>query len=407
MLTISPINQYNKFDVKKLALNNNLSSEDCTSQITHACPIYPTFCGYTPDLGNTLIINQIANIIKSEAVKKIAIAAHSFPDGDAIGSMLALKRMIEKSTGKKPDAFILYPLPHNIKFIDPNNEINVIKDLFPNQEGGNTREVAKELLRNFGKYDLVLAVDTSNISLFDKEIQLGILEPSKRVIKIDHHPAPKGDDKEFNYGNINFVDSKKESAAQVIMQFAKPLGLKIDDIGNNISDPLSLGIITDSVQFKAARGQEIFADVSTLSKTSRINSIIEKSSQFLPEEFTAFRKIISEKIQFSDDGEIAFFIIKKNELKAATKNVIIETLRELSVNSKIKYYFSVTEHVDVTSPFYTASVRSKDKPIIQEIRELGGGGHDYACGIKTTNYESAEAFALQILQTLQQIKNSQ
>lgn len=410
MLKITP--QYNVYK-NRLDINTNNKSNNESKFIGMAKPInlnhqvsannMLSFEGYAPSAKNRYMIKKIVDLVKSEEIKKIALLSHVGHDGDKIGSMLGLKNIIKKATNKKADAFILNPLPLNTAFIDPKKEIKVIKNIFEGPEKPQLQlsVTPEQIRRKFGDYDLVIVTDTALKSLIDKELKESILDHAKMTAKIDHHPHREGMKAEdFRYGDINLIDPSQESASQIIMQFVKPFGLAAN---SKISDPISMGMITDSGQFAYARGKNIFKDASLLSKTSDLKKIAELVKKLDHNEFQLYKTMMN-SIKFNNDGEIAYFITDQANVKSPIKSVVVAVLDQISKIHGVKYYFSVIKNSPESGKI-CSSIRSMDKPIGELAEELGGGGHDYVCGLSKKE-ENAERFANEVLTKLIELKNS-
>ncbi|MDD4187987.1 MAG: DHH family phosphoesterase [Bacilli bacterium] len=158
-------------------------------------------------------LKQIYNeIIKAN---NVLILTHQNPDGDAIGSMMAMKTIIEK-----------LDIPVDAVITDKFNFINKV----PN---------ANKLLTETNKtYDLMIIVDT-----YTKQ-RLGHLsnlyDDSKKVIVLDHHPVEK------EIENVNYIDSTAASATTVIYDLIKENNIAID---YNLAFYLYLGLLTDTGGF--------------------------------------------------------------------------------------------------------------------------------------------------------------
>ncbi len=167
------------------------------------------------------IYKQIEQYIKES--NHILLSLHNGPDGDSVGSNLAMYEYLV-SIGK---------------------EVDLIKgeSVLPNYLSGLPlfdKIVPKSIDElDISQYDLFLALDSSTL----KQISNDHFSPPKnlKIIVIDHH---KSND---NYGIINCVDTKKVSASEIVAKyllFAKKK-LSYDQAAN-----LMVGIYHDSGGFK-------------------------------------------------------------------------------------------------------------------------------------------------------------
>lgn len=371
--------------------NNNKARATRQSTVLSNNADQLTFTGYKPDKANKKIIKQISKLIKDKKMQRICIVSHIQPDGDAFGSKMALKHIIEEATDKRADVISAGKIPPSFKFIDPHHEIRTAEDY--------------KKFQIPDKYDLVLALDGGDLSRFDETVQ-DIMKAAKKVVKIDHHPInTEIDPKQVNFGNINLVDDKKESASLLIMQFVKPLGLKLKQVTSKISDAITLGVLTDTADLRKTKGEKaLFEDISELSKTSNVGKILEKINKQSISDFQGYSKLLN-YVNYNEDKDIAYFVMDgaiPKEVKQASK----EVLGEISSLNEVKYSFYVNEKISPDGKVaVSASIRSNDKPILKEVSKIGGGGHDYACGYFTTEKSKDEVTAL-ILKTLNLIKNN-
>lgn len=401
MLTVTPSSINNNYihtyrrciNNKSSNYTNNISNNLNTNpMIYNYMPI--NFKGYSPSACNKKLINNIIDIVKSDSMKNIVVVTHDGPDGDAIGSAIAAKRLFEKATGKAIKFITSRKLSDSYSFISKEGEVEIVKN----------HKDKKEFFKSIGNPDLIISVDVSNTKLFNKDIYENVIKHASNIIKIDHHDVPT--DKtlvnEYNFGNINLVDANKESAAQIIMEFVEPLGIKPDE---NISDPISLGLITDSGSFKYIKNSSAFyKDASELAETSNLKEIMNSTNAISLGNFKAMSAILNNEIRLNDEGDIAYFIFDTSKYEnCRAKEVTINVFDKLSQLKGLKYYFAVTRNPEY--PDLTASIRSVKTPIVDKIKELGGGGHECACGLKMSNV-TPEEMIQKIMDKLKEIKTN-
>jgi phosphoesterase RecJ-like protein len=146
----------------------------------------------------------------------IAIVSHERPDGDAIGSLLALTLSLEK-TGKQVTPVLVDGVPGRFRFL-PGAER--VQRILPDD------------------FDLLIFVDCA-------ELERSGLPPKafseKPHINIDHHPT------NTHFGLINIVSSEAAAVAEMIYDLAVPLGLPLDqDVATN----LLAALVTDTIGFR-------------------------------------------------------------------------------------------------------------------------------------------------------------
>lgn len=399
----------------KIHVNNAYSNKNsyyCNQQITcHAkkqninlnnlpftIPI--SFKGYFAEHNLKQEIIKFVNLVNDNSTKKIAFISHANPDCDAISSMIAGKYTIKDATGKNADVFIMNQLDENAAFLDTTTDkVKCINSYFNNSEPTN-----EDILEKFGNYDLVVVTDTPYKTLIDKKINDTILKYAKKVVKIDHHLYTENtEQKDFMFGDINIIDNTKESASQIMMQLVKPFGLDLKQINPKISDAIATGMLADGGQFTNVKNKKIFKDAAKLQETSNLSKISKEINSLNIQEFEIFADILK-NIKFTDDKEIAYFVMPKEKTSMPIKNPVIAALTQLSKIRGVKYYFSIIEDPNESGKI-TSSLRSNEKPINYIANKFNGGGHSHASGF-STNTDSTENLINNIIYELNILKNS-
>ena len=140
--------------------------------------------------------------IKDEILKsrRIGLSFHASPDGDAIGSTLALLNAL-RSLGK--DSYIISRdvISDNFSFLSLSNEID-----------GNTPEPKMNT-------DLVIVLDCGNAD----RISADLSNYNGKIINLDHHISNE------NYGFINYVDVNAAATCELSYLLVKELGVNLND----------------------------------------------------------------------------------------------------------------------------------------------------------------------------------
>ena len=182
--------------------------------------------------------------------QKIVIVPHKNPDGDAIGSTLALWHYLK---GKGQDAAVIVPndYPKFLKWM-PGNEFIL------NYE--------KENIQAKKKIEAASIIFTLDFNHLGRIGQMeGVLRESEAdFIMIDHHQEPD------DYARITYSDVSMSSTCEMVYNFLDYLG-DLDQVTPAIANCLYTGIMTDTGSFKYP---------STTDKTHRVVAqLIEKGAQ--------------------------------------------------------------------------------------------------------------------------------
>ena len=163
-----------------------------------------------------------------ENVKKIVIITHFNPDGDAIGSSLALYHYL---AGKNFDVSVITPnsAPHFLHWLPGSNTINVFED---------NSDFSKSLIN---EAELIFFLD---FNVLDRtqgmEKHLRNI-PAKKIL-IDHHPDPE------NFADVIISSTGVSSTSELLYEFLTSLKEGFD-INREIAECLYTGIMTDTGSF--------------------------------------------------------------------------------------------------------------------------------------------------------------
>ena len=281
---------------------------------------------------------------------------HTRPDGDTIGSALALKAALIKA-GKVADVVCSSTVPR--KF-----------DIFPE---------AKEIL-SVGQvnreYSAHVAVDCSTINMIADAYP--IFAKSKNTFNIDHHISND------NYAKYNLVN---DTAANCENVYNVITGLHIET-DKTIADRLLLGISTDTGNFMHANVTAETLDIASRlvacgGDLHKIAYAMFKSQPRARAEL--FAKVIS-GMRFFADGKISVITVTLKDLAAFdATNDMTEGFIDypLSVDG-VEVAVSILENRDNS---YKISLRSKGKVNVNEVASaFGGGGHILASGCMISGF---------------------
>ena len=288
------------------------------------------------------IIEEINN------ASSIVILTHENPDGDAIGSSLALYNGL-KQLEKNADV-IIPEYSNTYKFLP------------------NASDIKKE--GNADSYDLAIALDCGDIKRLNGFANY--FEDANTKIQIDHHEA------NTMFADYNFVNPTSPACCQILITVLEALGVTIN---KEIGTCLLTGIITDTGGFKysgvTAETFEFTAEL--LNKGVKVSDIYKRVMQTISKTQFELRRIAMNRIEFFEDGKITFTYITKED--------------EDKVNAGINDYDGIVEMgrdiegVEVSIFFrekddgYKISLRSNDYVNVSDICLMfSGGGHIRAAG---------------------------
>lgn len=287
--------------------------------------------------------------------ERFLLTTHEGPDGDALGSLLAMHRILSR-LGKDSVMFLAakeFPLPVEYRFLP-------LTDVF------------HEPPADYVDRTLVF-LDCGNIDRMPVDF---LRREGARLLNVDHHHD------NTRFGTINLVDTEASCTAEIVLEIAKRLGAEITP---EIAMALYVGLVTDTGRFMyenttpaahrmAAELIEAGVDVSDTYRRLYERVPIEKL------------KLIGralDKIERFDDGRFTITYISAEDYTATSAGEeltegIIDFLRALEGTEVAAV---IRDKTDGGQAARKVSLRSSDGIDVSAIaRAQGGGGHRRAAG---------------------------
>ena len=293
--------------------------------------------------------------IKEEIQKAedIVILTHESPDGDAVGSALAMYLTLKK-LGKKVDVII--------------PEYASIFDFLPCAD-----EIKKEGKKE--AYDLAISVDVTGINRLNGFAKY--FENAKVKIQIDHHQVNE------MFADYNFVNPASPACAQNLIFIIEQLGVEID---KEIGTCLLTGIITDTGGFKyEGVSAETFEFTSwLLAKGVNVSDVYKRVMQTKTRANFELRKLIMDRMEFLNNNKIAFTYMTLEDEKntgaaPGDHEGLVEIGRDIE-GVEVSIFLREVENG------YKASLRSNDYVNVSDVCiAFSGGGHKRAAGCTIFN----------------------
>ena len=306
--------------------------------------------------------------------KNVLVIQAENPDGDSLGSALALEEILS-DLGKKVSLFSYVEIPKYLRYFDGWDRVS--------QEFNTT-------------CDLAIIVDTSSDTLISKIYELPhgrhYLE-SHPVLVIDHHMETKPT---LSFEHELLMD-EVIATSHMVYRLASDAGWAINKtaaqhiFGALMSD--SLGLTTQNVTSDsfdvAARLVELGASPSKLEAKRREYS--KKSPEIL-----AYKGKLLERIEYYIDGRLALIHIPWEEIQKYSDqyNPSVVVLDEMRMVYGVDIAIAIKTYPDGR---LTGKLRS-NLPICAEIAGFfGGGGHQYTAGFRV--YENFDNVKHELLDT--------
>ena len=164
-------------------------------------------------------LKEFVEIFKKEISisEKIILTAHRDPDGDAIGSVLAMQEALQ-NIGKDVD-IVLDEMPK--VFLELKNSDKILR--------------VDEFEKSNKNYDLAIFLDNNSKKSF--LVPDSILERAKRSINIDHHIGGN------IFTDIMYVEEESPAVCETVYKILKKLEYEIT---YDIMKAIIIGVITDT-----------------------------------------------------------------------------------------------------------------------------------------------------------------
>jgi bifunctional oligoribonuclease and PAP phosphatase NrnA len=294
--------------------------------------------------------------------KKIAILPHKNPDGDAIGSTLAMYHYLKK-------------LNHTCNIVSPNDFPKFLKWMPSAKEIVIADYQAKRAEAIIHQADLIFILDFNTVTRID-DLGNWVQKSKAPKVLIDHHREP--DTFDFMYSDIEMP-----ATCQMVYNFIEAMD-NLNLIDKQIAECIYTGMMTDTGGFRfrntSASTHRIVANLIDAGvEVDKVTSYVNDSQS------EARLKLLSltlNNLNFLKDYRTAFMYLKREDL---LENGFQKGDTEGFVNyglSVENYIFSVIFIEDTVHNFIKISLRSKGDFDVNEFsrKYFNGGGHMNAAG---------------------------
>ncbi len=288
------------------------------------------------------------------------------PDGDALGSTIALSMALQR-IGKKTVLLCKDAIPAQYKFL-------------PGQEKFITFESLQPSTFNLQPFNLIL-LDCNDIDRIGEKSQISNFKFQISAV-IDHHETEKA------FGSIRWIMPHSAATGLMVYHLIKHLEVEITE---EMAVNLYSAIAVDTGNFRYENtSPEIFQVASELQKAGAKPHAIyrELYESWSAGRFNLFIRVIN---TLSIENNIAIVYVTRNMFQeTATSPDDTEHFVEfprIMKNVNISVLFR-----EINDNYYKVSLRSKDDINVAQIAaSFGGGGHKNAAGFRiNTDFETAK-----------------
>lgn len=295
------------------------------------------------------------------------LICHERPDGDSVGSLLALGVALQ-SLGKRVTLVSSDPVPDVFKFLD------------------GWQSIQNDFLS--GDYKAVVLVDNGDCRRtgFGERI-IALKKRSIPLVNIDHHT--KND--LWRIANINYVDTEASSTCELIYQII--IGLDIA-ITPTIATALMTGIYTDTGGFRHSNTSKGVLEVSSelLKKGAKLRTISSNVSNSHSVSMLKLWGIALSRLSMNHDFGLAYSVLTRGDIEQVGAN-------DEEVSGLVNLINAIPECRAALLLYETAdgkikgSLRTESESLdLSKLANLlCGGGHKKACGFSFSGHlEQAE-----------------
>ena len=311
---------------------------------------------------DTKQIEQIKLMLATK--KNVVIIPHRNPDGDAIGSSLALYHYLKND--------------HHVKVVAPNDYPSFLKWL----PGTNTVQLFdkqnSQAKKTLAAADIIFLLDFNVLHRIGDDMKNTVELFKETFIMIDHHQQPDTDLTEFIYSDTSIC-----STSQMIYHFLEKLG-GIDSITPEMATCMYVGIMTDTGSFRfpstTSTTHRIIADLIDFgAKNAQIHNNVYDTNSYSRLQLLG-RSLSNLKIE--PEYKTAYITLSQAELdmfnykKGDTEGVVNYAL---SLSGVVLAAIFIE---DVEQKIIKISFRSKGSFSVNQLarKHFNGGGHDNAAG---------------------------
>lgn len=297
------------------------------------------------------IIQRILDAIRD--ANTVCVVGHVRPDGDCIGSQLALA-IACKNVGKRVCCWNEDAMPKKLAFLDPDSLMQTPKS---------------------GLYfDCVIAIDCAS---FERLGAVGDCIRKRGIfINIDHHQS------NTRYGDINWVAPRQPSTGELVYRLLRAANWAITP---PIADALFTAISTDtgSFQYPTTRPNTYYVAGKLVDRGANLDKICNEVYQSYPLSRVRLLRHVYNHFRLIHNDKIAYFWLKKSDYaRTGAEQEDSEGLIDHIRNIEPVVIACLFEELE--PELIRVSLRSKDQRVdVNQIAlQFGGGGHPAAAGAR-------------------------
>jgi phosphoesterase RecJ-like protein len=304
-------------------------------------------------------MDQIIQHIKDG--QHVLIASHAEPDGDSVGSLVALGLALAK-LDKKITMYNPSPIPAVYRFLPGAGRI--------------VRQI-----KSADAYDLALVLDCGDlVRIGETSAEVGKIPV---LINIDHHVSNTG------FGHIQFIDTSACATAEIVYRLIKALEIPFDKA---IATSIYTGILTDTGSFRFSNTNQAAFAISKAMTDAGVepHNVAQRVFGTYSLGRIKLLNMALNSIEISDNGKLSMMTVTRSMLNTSGTSTedldgMINYARRIE---DVKVAALIHEIKNSAGKFtnmnrYHVSLRSDSSVDVAKIAgRFGGGGHSSAAGFQ-------------------------
>ncbi len=297
------------------------------------------------------ILNRIMKQIKD--ARRIIICRHIRPDGDAVGSSQALKRIIKLTWPEKEVYLINRDRSQHTEFLGPEDA-----------------DIPEEMYKDA----TVVVLDTST----SERVSNPLYNKAECIIRIDHHIETD------SFGTIRWVEKERSSVCEMVAEFYDEFSDELE-IDSYAATCLYAGICTDSGNFKfSSTGPQTLRLAAMLLEKGVDTQDLYAKLDLVPYDYLKFKAHAMEQVNLSPAGVAWLYIpIEMRQHFSVSDEQASEAVDFMNCISGSPVWMVFIE----TEKHIRVRLRSRFVAINSIAEKYSGGGHANACGAKVFSKE--------------------
>ncbi|MDQ8204972.1 DHH family phosphoesterase [Pelagicoccus sp. SDUM812003] len=320
---------------------------------------------YFPHLAETF-----SELLASIANDRVLILGHARPDGDCVGSQIALTRLLRQQ-GVDAVPLNAYPVPKALSFLDENEPIGLLR---PESLDGSP----------------MIFVDCADENRVGNEASQWIRD-ANFLGNIDHHIS------NTEFARMNIVDATTAATCEILAGLAFDFGWDIDDCA---AQALLTGIMTDTGRFGYAATSSRVFDLSARLVERGARPHITTQSLYENEPFSRLKLLqhFLASLRTEFEGKLGIGKLLREDFLDTEADYeqtegFVDYTRSIR-GAKVGLYLEQRKRT------VKASLRAEnaDYRVDQVARQFGGGGHACAAAFSTDlSLEEVEPLVVQAI----------